>query len=104
MNKNTKQIQEILDALFPDPKIPLKFTDPYTLLIATLLEDIADLRAALALPNALLPFVTKAETVFIERADRHFDNLAAVGRQDTLLGDDIREIFAHGLLDLLIMP
>jgi endonuclease III len=33
-----KQIQSILDKLFPDPQIPLLHKDPYTLLIAVLLS------------------------------------------------------------------
>jgi endonuclease III len=38
MKKKIKIIAEILDALFPDPKIPLNAKDPYTLLIAVLLS------------------------------------------------------------------
>jgi endonuclease III len=33
-----KRIRKLLDDLFPDPKIPLKAKDPYTLLIAVLLS------------------------------------------------------------------
>lgn len=38
MNKKTKFIAETLNDLFPDPPIPLKHKDPYTLLIAVLLS------------------------------------------------------------------
>lgn len=38
MNKKTKFIAERLNDLFPDPPIPLKHKDPYTLLIAVLLS------------------------------------------------------------------
>ena len=38
MNKHAKAIQKILDQLFPETPIPLKHTDPYTLLIAVLLS------------------------------------------------------------------
>ncbi len=38
MKDKTKHIQQILDGLFPDPKIPLLHEDPYTLLIAVLLS------------------------------------------------------------------
>jgi len=36
--ERAKRIAEILDDWFPDPKIPLKHKDPYTLLIAALLS------------------------------------------------------------------
>jgi len=36
--KKTAEIQRILDALFPDPQIPLTHRDPYTFLIAVLLS------------------------------------------------------------------
>ncbi len=36
--KKTKQIQQILDDLFPETPIPLQHSDPYTLLIAVLLS------------------------------------------------------------------
>jgi endonuclease-3 len=36
--EKAKQVQRILDALFPHPTIPLAHTDPYTLLIAVLLS------------------------------------------------------------------
>lgn len=36
--KKSKQIEKILDELFPHPKIPLLHKDPYTLLIAVLLS------------------------------------------------------------------
>ncbi|MEI6242243.1 MAG: endonuclease III [Chlamydiota bacterium] len=41
MNNKEKQalIQKLLDLYFPNPKIPLVFTDPYTLLIATVLSS-----------------------------------------------------------------
>ncbi|HEB91781.1 MAG TPA: endonuclease III, partial [Deltaproteobacteria bacterium] len=32
------RIQQILDELYPDPAIPLRHDDPYTLLIAVLLS------------------------------------------------------------------
>lgn len=35
---NSKEIELILDSLFPSPAIPLVHSDPYTLLIATLLS------------------------------------------------------------------
>jgi endonuclease-3 len=38
VNKKIKQIQEILNQLFPNPLIPLAHKDPYTLLIAVLLS------------------------------------------------------------------
>jgi endonuclease-3 len=38
MNKKAKKIMEILDHLYPNPPIPLKHKDPYTLLIAVLLS------------------------------------------------------------------
>jgi hypothetical protein len=52
--------------------------------LTAFLDDIADLRATLPLSDALLSLIAKAEAVFIEGTDRHFDNLAAIGRQDTL--------------------
>jgi endonuclease-3 len=36
--ERAKQIQKILDKLYPKPTIPLQHTDPYTLLIAVLLS------------------------------------------------------------------
>ncbi len=36
--KKAKRIEELLDQFFPDPAIPLKHKDPYTLLIAVLLS------------------------------------------------------------------
>lgn len=40
MNQKTfaKQIQKVLDKLYPEPAIPLRHRDPYTLLIAVLLS------------------------------------------------------------------
>ncbi len=38
MKKKAQKIQQVLDALFPNPAIPLKHSDPYTLLIAVLLS------------------------------------------------------------------
>jgi endonuclease III len=40
MNKKTraKHIQDILNQLFPNPEIPLRYQDPYTLLIAVVLS------------------------------------------------------------------
>lgn len=38
MKKRAKQIQKILNELFPDPEIPLYHLNPYTLLIAVLLS------------------------------------------------------------------
>jgi endonuclease-3 len=38
MSKKAKQIQKILDDLYPEPQIPLQHKDAYTLLIAVLLS------------------------------------------------------------------
>jgi endonuclease III len=54
-----KKIQSILDQYFPDPKPPLKHTDPYTLLIAVLLSA----RCTDAMVNKVTPrLFTKAMT------------------------------------------
>jgi endonuclease III len=47
-----KQIEEILNELFPHPEIPLTHKDPYTLLIAVLLSaQCTDLRVNLVTPQ-----------------------------------------------------
>jgi endonuclease-3 len=54
MNKKerAKWIQKILNQLFPDPEIPLKHRDPYTLLIAVLLSaQSTDARVNLITPH-----------------------------------------------------
>jgi len=38
MKQNAKKILELLDHYFPEPQIPLKHDDPYTLLVAVLLS------------------------------------------------------------------
>ncbi len=38
MNKKAIRIQKILDQFIPDPEIPLNYTNPFTLLVATLLS------------------------------------------------------------------
>ena len=38
MNRRARTVKEILDTLFPHPKIPLKHDDPYTLLIGVVLS------------------------------------------------------------------
>lgn len=55
-------VVEILDILFPDPKIPLKHKDPYTLLIAVLLSaQCTDARVNLITPK------------LFEKADNPYD-------------------------------
>lgn len=52
MKEKAKQIQKILDDLFPDPGIPLKHSNPYTLLIAVLLSaQCTDNRVNLVTPE-----------------------------------------------------
>lgn len=49
--EKAKKIQEILDALYPNPPIPLKHSSPYTLLIAVLLSaQCTDVRVNLITP------------------------------------------------------
>src|SRR5262245_43507024 len=36
--ETARKVQEILNELFPEPKVPLQHSDPYTLLIAVLLS------------------------------------------------------------------
>lgn len=50
-----KQIQKILDQYFPDPKPPLKHSDPYTLLIAVVLSA----RNTDAKVNQITPYLFK---------------------------------------------
>lgn len=48
----TRKIQKILDDLYPEPDIPLKHKDPYTLLIAVLLSaQCTDARVNLVTPE-----------------------------------------------------
>jgi len=50
--EKAKKIIEILNQLFPDPKIPLLYKDPYTLLIAVLLSaQCTDARVNLVTPQ-----------------------------------------------------
>ncbi len=62
--EKAKIIQEILNALFPNPEIPLKHTDPYTLLIAVLLSaQCTDLRVNIVTPALFAKAATPEEMI-----------------------------------------
>lgn len=62
--KKTKEIQKILDTLFPDPSIPLEHSDPYTLLIAVLLSaQCTDARVNLVTPALFAKASTPQEMI-----------------------------------------
>lgn len=62
--KKTKEIQKILNTLFPDPSIPLEHTDPYTLLIAVLLSaQCTDARVNLVTPALFAKASTPQEMI-----------------------------------------
>jgi endonuclease III len=72
MNKKerAKQIQVILDRLFPNPAIPLKHTSPYTLLIAVLLSaQCTDARVNLITPTLFAKANTPEEMVKLSIAE-----------------------------------
>lgn len=59
-----KEIQKILDDLFPNPSIPLKHSDPYTLLIAVLLSaQCTDARVNLVTPELFAQASTPEEMI-----------------------------------------
>src|SRR5207248_2562564 len=68
-----------------------------------LAEDVAHLGAALSLAGVLAAAVVEAEVRQLERADRHLDDLVAVGGDDRLLADDPGQVALDRLLDLLIV-
>ena len=62
--ERAKQVQKILNRLFPEPKIPLKHQDPYTLLIAVLLSaQSTDARVNLITPELFAKASTPQEMV-----------------------------------------
>jgi endonuclease-3 len=62
--KRAKQIQKILNELFPNPQIPLKHDDSYTLLIAVLLSaQSTDARVNLITPQLFAKAKTPQEMV-----------------------------------------
>src|SRR5580698_7736778 len=64
MKKKIKEIQEILDQLFPNPSIPLAHKDPYTLLIAVLLSaQCTDARVNLITPHLFAKASTPKEMI-----------------------------------------
>jgi endonuclease III len=66
MNKKekAKHIQKILDKIFPEPEIPLKVKNPYTLLIAVLLSaQSTDARVNLVTPHLFAKASTPEEMV-----------------------------------------
>ena len=72
MNKKqkAKQIQHILDGLFPDPSIPLVHKDPYTLLIAVLLSaQSTDARVNLITPELFAKASTPQEMITLSIAE-----------------------------------
>lgn len=59
MHKNARLVKKILDAYFPAPGIPLRHSDPYTLLIAVVLSA----RSTDAMVNRVTPALfTRAST------------------------------------------
>jgi len=70
MKKRTKEIQEILDKLFPNPSIPLKHKDPYTLLIAVLLSaQCTDVRVNQVSPELFAKASTPKEMIHLTIAE-----------------------------------
>lgn len=62
--ERAKQIAKILDFYFPDPAIPLKHSDPYTLLIAVLLSaQCTDKRVNLVTPHLFAKAKTPEEMI-----------------------------------------
>lgn len=65
-----KEIQRILDELFPNPSIPLEHTDPYTLLIAVLLSaQCTDARVNLVTPALFARASTPEEMIKLSVAE-----------------------------------
>jgi endonuclease-3 len=63
-------VQKTLDRLFPDPKIPLQFEDPYTLLIAVLLSaQSTDVRVNQCTPNLFAKAKTPQDMVKLPVAE-----------------------------------
>lgn len=62
--ERAKIVQKILNKLFPNPQIPLKHSDPYTLLIAVLLSaQCTDARVNLVTPKLFAKASTPEEMV-----------------------------------------
>lgn len=62
--ENAQIVRKILQKLFPDPQIPLKHKDPYTLLIAVLLSaQCTDARVNLVTPHLFAKASTPAAMV-----------------------------------------
>src|SRR4051794_39376097 len=77
---------------------------PLSRLVPLLADDVADLRAALPLADAILLVVIEPEFVLFERADRDLDDRLAIRQDDVLPADDIGQVLLDRVLDLLVMP
>lgn len=68
--ERAKIVRKILQKLFPDPEIPLKHKDPYTLLIAVLLSaQCTDVRVNLVTPHLFAKASTPAKMVKLTVAE-----------------------------------
>ena len=77
--ERAREIGEILDSYFPDPAIPLKHKDPYTLLIAVLLSaQSTDARVNTVTP-ALFALANKPETMAAQSYQEVEDIIRPVG-------------------------
>lgn len=70
MTTKAREIQQILDQLFPNPSIPLEHKDPYTLLIAVLLSaQCTDARVNQITPKLFAKAATPQAMVELSIAD-----------------------------------
>ncbi len=70
MIKKAEKIQKILNELFPNPSIPLKHKDPYTLLIAVLLSaQCTDARVNLVTPELFAKALSPKEMLNLTIAE-----------------------------------
>jgi len=94
--KNTTRIQKTLDALFPQPEIPLHHTSPFTLLIAVLLSArCTDARVNLVTPALFKKASTPEKMVRLSVKEiQHFIRTCGLSAQKAQA--------IHNLSDILI--
>jgi hypothetical protein len=67
-------------------------------------DHIAHLGVAVTLADLVALVRVEAEAILLKAANRDLDQSFAVGGDNGLLGDDLRQVLLDGLFDLLVVP
>jgi endonuclease III len=96
MNQRAKLVKAILDEYFPEPEIPLKHKDPYTLLVAVVLSA----RSTDAMVNRVTPALFAKASTPEEMAELSVEEIRAIIKPCGLSPQKAKAI--HSLSQILL--